>query len=343
MVDETLTSTNRNAEAAAVACPQKISWGSIFAGVTIALVLQITLSLFGLGIGIGTIDPATESNPFGGVATGVGIWTVLSSIAALFIGGFVAAQLSGMRTTGEGLLHGITAWSVATLVGFYLAGSALGAAVSGGTALLGQTMDTLAAGGSYGSAQLYRAVRDEIEASGMSLEEIRKEGRQLLRQTDKRRLQPDNLERRAENSAELVTQNSRSAAKNPQAAEREFDKALDRLAHKAYGVIEAADQQAVVNVLTARTDMSEREARETAESWANQLQIAQKKLSQFGETVAAQAAEASEAALDTLSSASLWTFFALVLGAMASAFGGALGATEEFMVAEVHHTERETV
>ncbi|RYY08132.1 MAG: hypothetical protein EOO36_24060, partial [Cytophagaceae bacterium] len=55
---------------------KRISWGAIFAGTVLAIVLQLALSLLGLGIGLGTIDPLTEQNPMAGIGTGAAIWWI---------------------------------------------------------------------------------------------------------------------------------------------------------------------------------------------------------------------------------------------------------------------------
>ena len=63
---------------------KRISWGAIFAGTVLAIVLQLALSLLGLGIGLGTIDPLTEQNPMSGIGTGAAIWWIVTmSLAPL--------------------------------------------------------------------------------------------------------------------------------------------------------------------------------------------------------------------------------------------------------------------
>ncbi|MCK8494731.1 hypothetical protein M0L20_22875 [Spirosoma sp. RP8] len=49
---------------------KRISWSAVFAGVLVAIVSQLLLSLLGLGIGLSTIDPETEQNPTAGLGTG---------------------------------------------------------------------------------------------------------------------------------------------------------------------------------------------------------------------------------------------------------------------------------
>lgn len=111
----------------------RISWGAVFAGAVVALVTQLTLSILGIAIGASSIDPLTEQNPVAGIGTETGIWFVITSLLALFAGGWVAGRLAGVPRATDRLLHGILTWSLATLVTFYLLTTAIGGLI-GGTA-----------------------------------------------------------------------------------------------------------------------------------------------------------------------------------------------------------------
>ena len=41
----------------------RVSWGAIFAGVVVGLVVQVLLTMLGLGIGVATLNPVTGDNP----------------------------------------------------------------------------------------------------------------------------------------------------------------------------------------------------------------------------------------------------------------------------------------
>ncbi|WP_373516267.1 hypothetical protein [Pricia sp.] len=84
----------------------RISWGAILAGTLSTLSLMFLLNILGLGIGLTTIDPLTEPDPFEGLGTGTAIWWVLTNVAALFSGGLVAARMSGYPSIIDGALHG---------------------------------------------------------------------------------------------------------------------------------------------------------------------------------------------------------------------------------------------
>lgn len=110
----------------------RVSWGAIFAGVVVALVVQVLLTMLGVGIGAATIDPGTGDSPAASTFSIVaGIWYVISGIIAAFVGGYVAARMSGKTDATTGALHGLTAWAFATLVVIYLLSSGAGAIVGG--------------------------------------------------------------------------------------------------------------------------------------------------------------------------------------------------------------------
>ncbi|WP_435171531.1 hypothetical protein [Falsirhodobacter sp. 1013] len=75
---------------------KNVSWGAIFAGVAIALVVHVLLTMLGIGIGAATLDPGTGDNPEATTFSVVSaIWYAVSGIVAAFAGGLVAARLSG--------------------------------------------------------------------------------------------------------------------------------------------------------------------------------------------------------------------------------------------------------
>ncbi|MBU1210445.1 MAG: TIGR04086 family membrane protein [Alphaproteobacteria bacterium] len=118
----------------------RASWGAIFAGAICALAIYLVLGMIGLAAGIGVIDPAEEANPVSGVPTGVGIWWLVSAIAAFFVGGLIAGRLAGWPKDITGAIHGLTVGSITLLFISYLAASAIGSAVTGAAGALSGLM-----------------------------------------------------------------------------------------------------------------------------------------------------------------------------------------------------------
>src|ERR1700755_1173565 len=71
-----------------------VSWGAVFAGATIALVVQIILNMVGVGVGLSTVDVAAGDTPSAGsLSVGAGIWWVIPGIVASAIGAYVTGRL----------------------------------------------------------------------------------------------------------------------------------------------------------------------------------------------------------------------------------------------------------
>lgn len=112
---------------------KRISWGAIFAGAAVAAVLSVWFNLLGLAIGLAAFNPI-EAQAMG-FGVGTVIWVLASSIISLFCGGWLAGRLTGSPRKVDRALHGVVAWSVATLFGLWIVGSGLTRAVAGTAAV----------------------------------------------------------------------------------------------------------------------------------------------------------------------------------------------------------------
>jgi hypothetical protein len=301
------------AAAPAIPPPQslkRISWGAIFAGALIALIVGVALNLLGIGIGAGTIDPVEEQRPFAGIGTGALIWGIVSTILALLAGGFVAGRMAGIPKLGDGILHGILAWAVATFVALFFLTTVVGRIVGGAIGIVGQGLD--AAG--RGIAAAGSAVTDEGPMAA-----IGGEVREMLRETRKPELQPEALEKQAEGAQADAAERAQAAARGPEQAVQEIEGLLGQVGQRGQAVAGAVDRDAIANVLVARTDMSREEAEKAADRWIAMVQQAPGQAGQALEQAGAQVASA-------ISRAAIYGFIGLLLGAGAAAIGGALGA-----------------
>ncbi|MDQ9170466.1 hypothetical protein Q8A64_08585 [Oxalobacteraceae bacterium R-40] len=103
-----------------------IRWGAVLAGVAVGVSIQLVLTLLGIATGLST-SSASEGD---GVGMGPLIWAGLSMLIAAFIGGYVAARLTGLKRKADGVLHGVVTWAVTTLLFASLATSATGSMVN---------------------------------------------------------------------------------------------------------------------------------------------------------------------------------------------------------------------
>jgi len=110
----------------------KISWGGVWAGVLVVLGTLLLLSTLGMAIGVSSIDPR-GGNDAGAFGTGAAIWTGLSLLVALFVGGMAATRLGMVLDKAAGTFEGGLVWVLSMVAILWLAGSGV-SLVAGGVA-----------------------------------------------------------------------------------------------------------------------------------------------------------------------------------------------------------------
>lgn len=103
-----------------------VRWGAILAGVAAGVSVQLVLTLFGIATGLNTLAAAGS-----GAAMGALLWAGASMLVAAYVGGYVAARMSGLKRKADGVLHGLVSWAVTTLLFATLAATAGGAMLGG--------------------------------------------------------------------------------------------------------------------------------------------------------------------------------------------------------------------
>lgn len=150
-----------------------VSWSAIFAGVVVALVVQVLLTMLGVGIGVATLDPVAGDKPAASTfSIAAAIWYVVAGIIAAFAGGYIAARMSGKTSATTSALHGLTTWAFTTLLVLYLLTTAVGAVVGGAfTGItsavggLGQTVAQMAAP-MLAEANPLDVIENQVRATG---------------------------------------------------------------------------------------------------------------------------------------------------------------------------------
>jgi hypothetical protein len=130
---------------------RRISWPAVGAGVGVALLIQLILSihghlhqwLLGVGVGLGTMDPTRIQTL---ITTDLGsipglCWRSLG-LVALLIGSGVASRVAEAPYRHEGVLHGLLTWGVVMLCTLCLPTTVHGSFMSGTLGVLGATAHT---------------------------------------------------------------------------------------------------------------------------------------------------------------------------------------------------------
>lgn len=290
----------------------RVSWGAILAGTAVALAVQVLLMLLGTAIGMTTINPASEANPMDGLATGGLIWWTITSIIAMFIGGWVSGRLAN-GTPADGLMHGAMVWALSTL----LITTAMGRVVTGVGTMVGHGL-ALGTTAAVTAAANNDSSDEAMRSNGFNLDNIRQQAETLLRQTGKPELQPENLRAQAEDVADDTATTAQANANTAPAQQNaNVDQLLQNLFREGQDTVQAVDREAMINVLVAR-GQTQAEAERTVDGWIGTYQTARQQL----KAAEAKARQAAEQAAETAAKAAMWAFIASLLGAIAAAIGG---------------------
>lgn len=325
------------------AVPRKgISWRAILAGLVCVISISFLLNLLGLSFGFGTIDPAEESNPLSGVGTGALIWWIVSNLIALFAGGYVAARVGVSFYHKSGIVQGLMTWALYTFISAWLVTSAIGGIISG----VGNTIGSVLSSGSSSQQQQtqgqQQANQQQSQQLNISLEQAKQEFYSLLEDTGKPALDPQRVEDQAEGVMQSAEERARTAAERPGQIDAQVEQIFSQARNQFEDQYEALDKEALVNVLTERTDMSEEEARRTVDNYVSQYENVRQQSEQFLQQAKQQAQEAAGNITDAMADAALYLFIALLLGAIVAAAGGATGVKNlRSDYVDTHYIKRE--
>ena len=153
----------------------RISWGAIIAGVILSLIVYLIMSVLGTAIGASLVSPMSQ-NPTRGFGFGSGVWVIVTTVLAVFVGSYFAGRCAPVW----GWLHGLLSWAVMTLLVVYGMASFIGSAVSAA----GSVASTAATAGNQSSPTVVDSAKRQVQAaiasaaSGASGPEAEQDARQ---------------------------------------------------------------------------------------------------------------------------------------------------------------------
>jgi hypothetical protein len=145
-----------------------ISWPAIFASLAVGISVMLLLTLAGVAVGVSVVDPGADSPR--AITMGAAAWQTISMLVAAIVGGYVAARLSGLRRTGDGVLHGAVSWGATTLLYAALATTALGTLTAGMFGLLAPGAERPASAAAAGDRD---QAQRTLESMGMTPDQAR--------------------------------------------------------------------------------------------------------------------------------------------------------------------------
>lgn len=107
----------------------RVRWGPILAGLMVAISSQLVLTGIGAAIGLTSIAgsgaPRSDADNIG---LGVGIWSIISLLISLLIGGWVTARACGPMNRNTALLNGAILWATTLAISAWLLASGVSGA-----------------------------------------------------------------------------------------------------------------------------------------------------------------------------------------------------------------------
>jgi hypothetical protein len=162
----------------------RLSWGGIWAGVLTVMGTLLFLTTLGIAIGVSAVDPGQDDAAAFGA--GAALWTALSLLIALFVGGMAATRLGLVFDKAAGAFEGALVWVLSFLIILWLASSGVQLVARGISGLFGgvtQTIGSVATGADDLSSGTVDQILSRLNdpqtartlagATGMSEQEVR--------------------------------------------------------------------------------------------------------------------------------------------------------------------------
>ncbi|WP_250478575.1 MULTISPECIES: hypothetical protein [unclassified Caballeronia] len=301
----------------------QVSWSAAFVGFVVALMTYLFLAVIGTAIGAGAFDPLANRNPFNGFGTAASIWVGVSTLMALAVGGFFA----GRTAPRYGALHGMLTWALTTLATLYLVSSAASGVVGAAAGVAGQGMSLAGQGLAAVTPTVASGVKAVLDQNGLApqIGDLENNLKTLLQQSGKSALAPAQLASAASAATADGVSSAEGTASNPQAASTDLQGFFDRLKQKAQPAMDAADRDALVNIIVARTGKSRAEAQQIADNYEQTYNQAIAKIQSLKQAAEQKAREAGNAASAGVSHVAWAAALVLALGGGISALAGLLG------------------
>ncbi|AMB99955.1 hypothetical protein AWM75_08215 [Aerococcus urinaehominis] len=316
-----------------------ISWGSIFAGVVSFFAIFVTLSTISAAIGLGVVD-FTTANPFSGVGTGMGIWSVIVLILSFAGAGFV----SGIAARRVGALHGFVTWASSITIIFVLLGMLLssvatlaGNVASSAANVAGNAVSQAANSAGNAVESAYNNIANDIQ--NVDDQQLQADVNQILRDTDVPELQPEYINNQLQAARDEIVAAGREIVVNPENADAIIQNTTDSLANRVETISNAADRDAISSAVATNTELTPAEADQAVNNIYNGLQEASDQATvalnnasqaiqdakvQVDQTVD-QVEQSATQATNTGAAGSVWAFVGLLLSAIIAAGSGYAG------------------
>jgi hypothetical protein len=228
-----------------------LCWKAIIGGTVAAIGIHILLTALGVGAGLATFTPQTDTNPATHFSVGAAIVWSVCALIALWFGGLVAGRFS--HSIHSGFVHGMLVWSLTLIISLLL--------LSWGTGMvLGGAMKVLGAGLGIGGNAVASTVANGNQQSSHQISSFVDEAVSSI---------PTNAEPKASIRAK-----------------REIGFAVVKLFAPGSDVDSPENRAVVIKALMDYTQMSEADATKTLDDWTTSYKNLKAELDQAADRAA---------------------------------------------------------
>jgi len=277
-----------------------LCWGAILGGTVAAIGIHLLVTALGVGAGLATFTPMTDTDPTAHFSEGAAVVWSVSALIALAFGGFIAGRFS--NSLHSGFAHGVLVWSLTLIISLLLLTAGTGMIMGGALKVLGEG---LGIGG--------QAVASGV---GSGVGDVVKEGAKRS---------SDQVGSFIDEAVQSIPTNA--APKAATRARREIGFAVTKLFAPGNDVASPDNRTAAIKSLVDYAQMSEADATKTVDDWIASYKNLKAELDNLKATAEQKAREAADRAASNLSSAAIWSFFVLLIGLLVTAFAGRIAAT----------------
>lgn len=136
-----------------------VRWGPVWVGLLVALAINLVLYILVFAVALSSADLA--AGPVRETLTAAGIWTAVSTLVALFVGGFLAGRLGWQSGLRSPVLQATMVWALYVIIGLMLSVFGLGGLASGLTGMADAR--AMVAGADVSMAEAQRMVSGAAE------------------------------------------------------------------------------------------------------------------------------------------------------------------------------------
>jgi len=299
----------------------KISWPAIFSGVLVTIVSQILLSLLGIGIGLGAIHPFNSNETMQTVSSATIAWWSITMLVSLFLGGWTTGKMYIPKFKGELTMHGLLTWSTFTVFSFIMLATSFGMLISGTGNLVGTAL-SVAASANKDQIDISSLTNDARNAVLQSRGNANMSGATTVSQQENETGNPNasnNMNNAGVTNANMTSANMTN--KNmTDGSQLLFVNSVETF-FKGGDIGNPANKEALVNSLVTQTGMSRDEANAKVNQWINSYN-----------DLKAKARVNADQAAKVVSTASIISFFALLIGALVTIWGARIAQRKNLVL-----------